>query len=352
MSFEENLAGVVQRASRMIEDLDTEEATKTALVMPFISALGYDVFNPKEVIPEFTADVGTKKGEKVDYAIARDGEIVMLIECKKARSNLNDATISQLFRYFTVTSARLGVLTNGVRYRFFSDLEAPNRMDDRPFLEVDLTDLRELDVTELEKLTKQAFDLDKMLSSAAELKFLREIKGVLVREYDSPSEAFVRLIYSAVCPGSRFTASAREQFSALTRRAYRQFVSERVSSRLRTALEREEPVESTDLSNDEVDDDGVVTTMDEIEGFHIVKAIVRDVIEPKRVVHRDTKSYFGVLIDDNNRKPLCRLHFNRKQRYVELFDSEKRGTRHAIESLNDIYALAQELRDSARRYAE
>jgi predicted type IV restriction endonuclease len=97
--------------------------------MPFISALGYDVFDPVEVIPEFTADVGIKKGEKVDYAIKQDGKIIMLFECKCCNGSLDDCHASQLYRYFSVTEARIAVLTDGIIYRFYTDIEQPNKMD-------------------------------------------------------------------------------------------------------------------------------------------------------------------------------------------------------------------------------
>jgi len=143
---------------------------------------------------------------------------------------------------------------------------------------------------------------------------------------------------------------AREQFGELTKRAFKQFVSERVSDRLRSALEKADvPAGGAGpLETDE--DDGIETTIEEIEGYHIVKAVVREVVDPKRVVHRDTKSYMGILLDDNNRKPICRLHFNRAQKYLGLFDAEKRETREAIDSLNDIYRFADKLKETAGRY--
>src|SRR4051812_29387574 len=91
--------------------IQTEEATKNAMVMPFIQILGYNVFDPTEVTPELVADIGTKKGEKVDYAILRDGRPIMLFECKRCGGELNINHAGQLFRYFHVTAARFGVLT-------------------------------------------------------------------------------------------------------------------------------------------------------------------------------------------------------------------------------------------------
>src|ERR1700743_2326143 len=111
-------------------DIETEEATKNAFVMPFISTvLGYDVFDPSEVIPEFIADVGIKKGEKIDYALVHNGAVQILIEVKKATEPLDLRYASQLFRYFAVTNARVAILTNGEIYEFYTDLDAPNRMD-------------------------------------------------------------------------------------------------------------------------------------------------------------------------------------------------------------------------------
>ncbi|WP_300458870.1 type I restriction endonuclease [Desulfobacula sp.] len=163
MSFDEKISALAEKIPSLINHLETEEATKNALIMPFIAALGYDVFNPKEVVPEFVADHGTKKGEKVDYAIIQENEVIILIECKQAKYNLCDANMSQLFRYFTVTKSRIAILTNGINYLFFSDLEAPNKMDSRPFLELDMLNLRKNLLAEVKKLGKEKFDLDRML---------------------------------------------------------------------------------------------------------------------------------------------------------------------------------------------
>lgn len=133
MDLATRLSELQKRALEHREVLLTEEAAKTALVMPFLQALGYDVFNPSEVVPEFTADVGTKKGEKVDYAICAGNKVTILVECKPSSAELDINHAGQLFRYFSVTNTRLAILTNGVVYKFFSDIERPNRMDDKPF---------------------------------------------------------------------------------------------------------------------------------------------------------------------------------------------------------------------------
>lgn len=351
MGFEEQIAALTRRLPDLVDHLQTEEATKNALVMPFIAALGYDVFNPKEVIPEFVADVGTKKGEKVDYTIMRDGEVILLVECKKAGVDLNEANVSQLYRYFSVTRARIAILTNGIDYQFFSDLDEPNKMDQRPFLELSLSEPRPGALKEVKKLGKESFDLDRMLSVANELKYTSEIKKVLAAQLDAPDEDLVRFFFSRANPGGRLTATAKEQFTPLVAKAITQFISDKVNDRLRNALQSEghSAVESEPQGAEEDPSeeprDGVVTTEEELEGFRIVKAIACRAVDSSRIVHRDTKSYMGILLDDNNRKPVCRLWFNGKQRYLGVFDAAKHETRLPIERLEDIYQHAQALVD-------
>ncbi len=342
-----------------MEHLATEEATKNALVMPFIAALGYDVFNPLEVVPEYVADVGTKKGEKVDYAILRDNQVLMLFEAKKAGVNLRDAERSQLFRYFSVTKARVAVLTNGTDFLFFSDLERPNIMDELPFLEANLLDLRDTDLRALERLGKENFDLDRVLSQASQLKYTAEIRRILADQLDEPEEEFVRFFFARAAPKKQFRASAKEEWTGLVRKAFQQFLAERVGARLRVALEQEDvaagrardPEASVDAELEVVGKEGVETTEDELEGFRIVRAIVRGTIAVDRVAHRDAKVYFAILVDDNNRKPLCRLHLNRATWYISLFDSDKSEEKHVLNCLEDIYGHADALREAAARYA-
>jgi hypothetical protein len=354
--FDVKIAALIQRLPKLVEHLQTEEATKNALVLPFISALGYDIFNPQEVVPEFIADVGTKKGEKVDYAIKRDGEVILLIECKQAKTDLNQAVMNQLYRYFSVTKARIAILTNGVAYWFYSDLVAPNKMDARPFLELDLSDPRPGALSEVKKLAKDEFDLDKMLSAANELKYTSEFNKIMATQMENPEEDFVRFFYSRALPGARFTAAAREQFTPLVARAFQQLVSDRISDRLRNALasetktlERKEA--SQDTQTQQIDEkDGIVTTEEELEAFRIVRAIACKHVLPERVAPRDTKSYFGVLLDDSNRKPICRLWFNSKQKYIGVFGADKIETRIPIDMLADIYKHADKILSAIENY--
>lgn len=353
MDFIDQINALASRASSQIEHLATEEATKNALVMPFINALGYNVFDPTEVVPEFTADVGVKKGEKVDYAILIEGKPLILFECKAAGTKLSSNHASQLYRYFSVTEARIGVLTNGLEYRLFSDLEEANKMDSRPFLEFDICNISESVVQELKKLSKSSFDLEEVLSSANELKYLRAMKLFFGSQLQEPSDEFIRFIIGQVYDG-RLIQSVVDQFSPLVKRAFHQFVNERINVRLTTALVDESQIEisTNGISEEATESTGpeIETTEEEREAFHIVKAILREDVDVNRIAARDVKSYFGVLLDDNNRKPICRFHFNSSQKYLGLFNKEKGETRVPIVTLEQIYDHVEYLKRTVKEY--
>lgn len=356
MDFADRLVSLAGRIEKQKSAIQTEEAAKTAFVMPFIQALGYDVFDPTEVVPEFIADVGSKKGEKIDYAIMVEGKPSMLIECKCCDANLSDNHAAQLRRYFHVTAARIGVLTNGHLYQFFADLDEPNIMDKKPFMEIDLLGLDEQLVPELKKLSKSSFEIDQMLSTASNLKYTREIKGYFERQLTSPDSDLVRLVLADIYNGMK-TQLVIEQFTPLVRQALVAVINDEINARLKSALTTGKPLppQETDdgQQGEPVAEDtgkGIVTSHEEMEGYYIVRAILRPVVEVERVAMRDTKSYCGILLDDNNRKPVCRLHFNAQQKYIGIFDEQRNETRKPIASLNEIYDYTDQIRNAVGLY--
>lgn len=343
MDFVEQLQNLSSKTEKLCSLLQTEEATKNALIMPFISALGYDIFDPTEVIPEYIADVGIKKGEKVDYAIVKDGKIIMLFECKHCGGDLSINHASQLFRYFAVTDARIAVLTNGLTYRFFTDLEAPNKMDEKPFFEIDMTEIDDVAITELKKLSKQNFNIDEIIVTAGELKYTRQIKKILSQQIENPSDDFVKLVASNVFSG-QMNAARREYFAGLTKRAFNQLVNERINDRLKSAMAGGTVIEAEPEQPPPTRAELIETTGEELEGFYIVKSLLRDLVDPQRIAYRDTQSYMGILLDNNNRKPLARLYFNRNQKYLGTFDEKRAEEKVTIQNLNDIYQFGDKLR--------
>ncbi|WP_328617815.1 type I restriction endonuclease [Amycolatopsis sp. NBC_00355] len=364
MDIAERAQALALKIRKHKDGIETEEATKNAFVMPFISTvLGYDVFNPAEVIPEFTADVGTKRGEKIDYAIVHNGQVQVLVEAKKINDPLKIEHASQLFRYFAVTNARIAVLTNGQVYQFYTDLDAPNRMDAKPFLVMDFADIDETLLPELAKLTKEDFDLDSVISAAGELKYIGQLKRILAAQFKEPEDEWVKFLTTRVYEGA-FTQRVREQFGPLVSKATRQFLNEQVNDRLKNALggpdayvsvstgagtgtasQAEPPVAESPEREDEL-----VTTEEELEGYRVVRAIVCGEVPAARIAARDTKTYFGVLLDDNNRKPIARLWFNRSKKYLGVFDENKAETRIPITSVEEIYTHADHLRRTVARY--
>jgi hypothetical protein len=349
VDFIDQLRVLSSRVAANKDNLQTEEATKNAMIMPLIQILGYNVFYPLEVTPELVADVGTKKGEKVDYAILREGKPIILFECKKSGADLNINHASQLFRYFHVTEARFGVLTNGLVYKFFTDLEQPNKMDAKPFFEFNILDFKERDVDELKKFAKTVFNLDAILNTANELKYTRAIQSRLAEWMTNPSEDFVRLVSSELIGNKQFRPAVRDQFTLITKRAFEQLIGERINERLKGAMTPDvaipTAVETSAPEAEIATESQIVTSPQEVEGFHTVRAILRGLVNPQRIVMRDAQSYCAVLLDDNNRKPICRLRFNNTQKLrIGLFNEKKEEVIVSLESIYDIFNHADQLK--------
>lgn len=315
MDFKDEIKQLADRVAKMKDKILTEEATKNAFIMPFINCLGYDVFNPLEVVPEFIADIGIKKGEKVDYAILKDDKPVILIECKHWSADL-DPHNSQLFRYFHTTSAKFGILTNGVVFRFYTDLIEQNKMDEKPFFEFRIDDIKDMQIEKLKEFHKSYFSLESIINTASELKFMSEIRMLIVKEISEPSDEFTRFFAKSVYP-SIVTPKVLEQFRGLVKRSFSQYVNDAISDRLKSALATDQQATSDslkeELTSSPAEENKIVTTEEEREAFYIIKAIVGARIKASRVYMRDKESYCGILLDDNNRKPICRLHYNGKK---------------------------------------
>jgi len=353
MDMIDQLKELASRIRKVKDSLQTEEATKNALIMPFIKILGYDVFNPAEVTPELTADVGLKRGEKVDYAILKDGQPIILIECKKSENELNRNHASQLVRYFHVTEARFAVLTNGITYQFYTDLENSNKMDSKPFFEFNILEFRDQHVEELKKFTKSSFDVDEILNTANELKYTRAIQNVLAEWMVNPSDEFIKAICGEVFIGRRITTGIKEQFSELTKKAFHQLIGERINDRLKIAMaptDAERKTINQTPPDEETSDTEIITTEDELEGFRIIRAILREIANPNRIFLRDAKTYCAILFDNNNRRPICRLRFNNPSRLAIGVFNGKEENIFQISDLTEIYNYASQLKEAVSSY--
>jgi len=354
MDFKDQIKQFGERVEKLKSQIQTEEATKNAFIMPFINALGYDVFNPLEVVPEYIADIGIKKGEKVDYAIIRNGQPMILVECKHWGESL-DPHNSQLFRYFHTTKAKFGLLSNGIIYRFYTDLVDPNKMDEKPFFEFNVTDIKDNQIEELKKFHKSYFDVDNIVNTASELKYMNELKALIHVEFQNPSDGFVRHFSKQIYPGV-LTARMMEQFSSLTKKSIQQYINDLITERLKSALKKESQEEQLEMANEVValnnskSDSKIETTEEEKEAFLIVKTILRQKTKAHRIVYRDAQSYFAILLDDNNRKTICRLYLNGVKRYLATFDEHKKEVKNEILTVDDIFNYAEILQKTVDNF--
>lgn len=344
MTFKDDVADLARRAISAQAIAQTEEATKNAIVMPFLRVLGFDVFDPSQIIPEYVADVGLKKGEKIDYAVKIGDRIEYLVEAKSVSTNLRDAQYSQLFRYFHTCDANIGILTNGLHIWFFSDLEAPNKMDANPFFKFDLLGYDDNDLKELEKFHKSHFSIENIKSAASTLKYLRGAMGFIEKQWSSPDEEFVRLVCKDFYDG-QLRSSVVETMKPIVKRAFDDLFRQRALKRIDVAFDGD-----NENALPVVDENRIETTEEERQAFMIVRAIAAEVAPVSRIVMRDAQSYCAILFDDNNRKPIVRLHFNGKTKFVTVFGADKEGARHDLKEIEEIFHLREPIRSVVQSY--
>lgn len=356
MDFIDHVNAISQQIQKLKDQVLTEEATKNAFILPLINALGYNVFNPMEVCPEFTADMPGLIGKKVDYAIIIDNNPAIFIECKWCGSGLeNPKQSSQLHSYFHATDAKFGVLTNGILYRFYTDIEKTNVMDEKPFFEFNMLDYNESTINELKRFSKSAFNSNEMGEAARNLLYIKEIKRLLIEQLIEPSPAFVKFFASQVYSGT-LVASVMGKFTGLVKYSLKEFINDRITDRLKSAIELPDPANSPSTSTEEqklafevtLPENGIITTEEEMEAFYIVKSILREVIDISCVQYKDTKSYFGINLNGKSFKTICRFRLSSNKKIIGLLDLEGKEAMKTISSLDEIYGVAEILKDRAK----
>ena len=349
------LSEISKRASDEAGRLQTEEATKNGLIMPFIqNVLGFDVFNPGQVQPEFTADHADKQGEKVDYALMQNDSPAILVECKKLTDSLDSRRTKQLGRYFHYTTAKVGILTNGVVYQFYTDLKETNKMDSEPFLTIDIRSVDDKAIRHLSYFNRNSFDPAKAREQAVRLSQIAGIKAFIVRQYQNPDDDFVRMAGRQVHQGTLRQPMVR--YYEMVKVAFQEFLNDRLSEAMEQAmrnLNKQPEQDEEDSAETEGTERGIGASIEEVEGYELVKAIVSSHVAPERVHIRDRKGYCSVMLDDSQRKLICRLYFNNPQnKSIAIMDKERTEQRYEIESVNDIDQYADLLIAAAQSYLE
>lgn len=356
MDFIDQIKQFSKRVDSLKDSLPTEEATKTSIIMPFFSLLGYDVFNPEEFMPEFTADVGIKKGEKVDYAILNNGEPTILIECKWIGEPLEKHD-SQLFRYFGTSKAKFAILTNGQIYKFYTDLEESNKMDEKPFLEINILDVKETQVAELKKFHKSNFDIDSIFDVASELKYSSEFRNTFANQLQNPSDDFVKFFLSNTYDG-RFTQNVIEKFKPILKKSLNNYITELMNDKIKTALGSQEPAENdqpaetdqAEMNPSESKERKIITTEEELEAYFIVKNLFKDVADINDITYKDNERYMAILYKGKTTKWICRFYFNGVNKYITIPDENKKELRYDIKNIYDIQGLKTDLENVLKRY--
>lgn len=335
MTFEDDLKNFSKNISSRKKGITTEETTKLSLILPFLKIMGYDVENPFEVKGEYSADVGVRKSEKIDLAVLIDDEVKILIECKSANTKLSYNHLNQLFRYFSVSDVKIAILTNGVIYRFFTDSINLGKMDENPFLEVDLRNLTDKKIESLKLFTKSNFSEEKISEHVEELKYRQQIHECLFEEISYPSEELIRVI-------------ARRVYAGKLNRQKMKYFKKLIKDELKDVFDNDYELVPSEI----------ITSDEEMEGFYIVKAILSEIVDLDRIAMRDRQSYCAVLFDDNQNYTICRLYFNDLDNMaIAFFDSmakDKGGSRIeekiAINKVNDIFNYKKKLLDTVRAY--
>jgi len=363
VNFEENIQKLSFQIAERKNHITNEEMTKHALIIPFLQVLGFDVFNPLEIKSEYNADFGKKKGEKVDYAIFKDDKPIIFIEAKSVNENINGHD-AQLSRYFnTAPEVKLAILTNGIQYKFFTDLNFDNIMDENPFIQLDITNLSDSDIEVLSKFKKESFEKDELLKYAEELVYTSNLNDKLNELFKNPSDDFIRYLIKDFSD-TRVTVNVVDRFRPIVKKAISNAILDIVSQGLYQ--------QNTNLENTKVDDESnelvventkkikikqeIVTTKEELSSFNFIRAILS--AEGKDIStlnYKDTINYFNIT---NNTNWFLRFNFeNEKKKYVITkipyetvksliynYDAEKiskckEGSKIYIDSIDDLKGL-------------
>jgi hypothetical protein len=321
MSFKEELQKLSVQIIERKKHITNEEMTKQALIIPFLQVIGYDVFNPLEVKPEFISDFGKKKGEKVDYAIFKDGKPIIFIEAKAVTENTNNHD-SQLARYFNATTeVKLAIITNGVIYKFFTDVDSNNIMDDNPFAIINITDLSINDIEVLSKFKKEAFETESLVKYAEDLIYTSNLNIKLKDLLKNPSDDFIRLLIKNLSD-TKITTNVIERFKPIVKKSISNAILDIVSQGIfqqeaAPTTEEEKLIQTEEALNDEqITKKQIATTEEEINGFEIIKEIlVSNGRNISNLQYKDTVNYFGIFIKSIFNW-FIRLNFNSTSKYL------------------------------------
>ncbi len=328
-----------------------EAATKQALIVPFIEALGYDIYNIEEVFPEYGAAVGDYKDQRVDYAILKDGSPIIIIECKAYGTELNARKCSQLLSYFVGVNPSVAILTDGRFYQFFTAETEGGKMNTRPFMVFDMENPDKNLIGEVKKLQKDCFDCETVINAADELSYSSEFKNILDSQLQNPEDEFLKFflkhenVNHEKCYEGPITQNVINRFKPILAKTLALYIEGKVNKRLSDALEgagskkEEDQAVETPPTAPEPVDNGIVTTEDETQAFYILKSIAGDIVPTDKIRMKDFKQFCNFYFDGLS-KLILRLYFNKKPYSIALYDNILEGQKEEripVDGPEDIY---------------
>ena len=329
--FKRRVSAHVEHIKTVGSHCTTEETTKQALILPLLNILDFSPFDPQKVKAEFSASFpGAKASERVDYALFSNGNPVMFLEAKAYNVRLTNHD-GQLSRYFNSTpSVSVAAITNGIEWRFFTDLKLPNIMDDTPFLTVDFSNLGDCDVEQLSKFRFDMFNSKALKSFAKERNYLSLFTSSIATCLREVDPEFVRFIANRAIPNTKLPPKVLETFAPLVKQSVKDAISEMVVSGLsapstavantpsptmnQPSTTTQEPI-PTDIHIDPTNAK-IQTTTAERRLLEIVKEMVSGVVSPEEIIGKDTETYYNLLFQGKTNRWIASYYGNRKKALI------------------------------------
>ncbi len=309
------------KINEAIELCSNEAQTRKFLIEPFFMILNY-VSN--DLIPEYNADFGDRVSQKIDYAILLNKKDIILIEAKKYNSRLTDKEAGQLNGYFNNTkNSRIAILTNGIEYKFFSDVLEPNVIDSKPFFTFNLNNFTDKDLETLIYFDKRFINVKEIIGTAQESVFADDFENAFYNELKGPSKDLLKIIHRNMTFKVKLNNETQEK------------MLEMINSTLLKSLYDRKVLDEADSNSL-----GVVTTAHEIQAYHTIRTLlIQDKKIPnERITYRDFKSFFNINIDDNSKKIICKLMFTNSKMKIIIDDKD-----YILEHIDDLLKYKQEL---------
>lgn len=345
MAFERSMKELIEKIDKEKSYANNEQATKIAFINPFLDNLGYDVRDPRKVQHEYSSEAGGKKGEKVDYAIMKDGIPVMIVEAKHHDKKLTSWG-AQLQRYFNVMpSVKFAILTNGIEYKFFTDFDEINMLDNQPFMHINLNDMADSSFKQLEKFAYDSLDLESAYKNAAYQKYMMQINDVLVENFETPSDGFIEFFARNIDIGQKaVTGKIKEELRAPLKQTLDSFITNKIRKSLLHSLGATEEIAKNDANEVAVDTKTIDTaesaksaSADDLQALMIVRAIVAEFAPVEEMFLKNTTTYATILRYNKTTRWIVRIWFSNKNIRIEINAPSIAGQKFNLESLSGFY---------------